>query len=142
MASDDALLSDYWAVDPPQQRALSRRYRVRIRDLVLTMSIGVHAHEKITPQRIQIGVELDLDYPAGGFPDGQYRKVFCYETLIDRIRTIAAESHVILVETFGERIADFALTDSRVRTVAVAIEKLDIFDDCAGVGATIEKSRL
>ena len=117
------------------------RYSVRIRDLELSMSIGVHAHEKTAPQRVLINVLLELDYPEDGFVDGQYRRVACYETLIRQIRASAAEGHVILVETLAERIAGLALVDPRVLKAAVEVEKLDIFGDCAGVGARIEKLR-
>ncbi|MDE0811794.1 MAG: dihydroneopterin aldolase [Alphaproteobacteria bacterium] len=142
MAPDDGLLSADWVLEP-QTRASSRSsYSVRISNLILTMSIGVHDHEKVTPQRVAINVELVLDYPAGGFGDALYRKVVCYETLIRRIKEMASEGHVILVETFAERVADLALTDRRVLSVAVDVEKLDIFDDCDAVGTTIEKSRL
>jgi 7,8-dihydroneopterin aldolase/epimerase/oxygenase len=142
MAPDDGLLSADWVLEPRTRAGSRGRYSVRIRDLVLTMSIGVHDHEKVSPQRVAISVELLLDYPAGGFGDSLYRKVVCYETLIGRIKEMAAEGHVILVETFAERVADLALTDRRVQTVAVDVEKLDIFNDCDAVGTTIEKSRI
>jgi dihydroneopterin aldolase len=139
MAPDDGLLSADWVLEPQTRTGARGRYTVRIRNLILAMSIGVHDHEKVAPQRVSISVELQLDYPAGGFGDALYRKVVCYETLIGRIKEMAAEGHVILVETFAERVADLALTDRRVRSVAVDVEKLDIFDDCDAVGTTIEK---
>lgn len=142
MAPDDGLLSADWVLEPQTRVGARGRYTVRIRNLVLAMSIGVHDHEKVTPQRVSISVELQLDYPVGGFGDALYRKVVCYETLIGRIKEMAAEGHVILVETFAERVADLALTDRRVQSVAVDVEKLDIFDDCDAVGTTIEKARI
>ena len=141
MAPDDGLLANDWILEPRSRPSAKGRYVVRIRNLVLTMSIGVHDHEKLAPQRVSISVELVLDYPAGGFADAQYRKVVCYESLIGHIKEMAAEGHVILVETFAERIANLALTDRRVRSVSVDVEKLDIFVDCDGGGTTIEKSR-
>ncbi len=117
------------------------RYRVGIRDLVLSMLVGVHDFERHAPQRVSISVELALDYPDSGFADGQYRTVYCYETLVSGIRELAAGGHVVLVETFAERVADLALSDPRVRRVSVTVEKCDIMPECAGVGATIEKFR-
>ena len=142
MAPDDGLLSADWVLEPQTRVGARGRYTVRIRNLVLAMSIGVHDHEKVAPQRVSISVELQLDYPVGGFGDALYRKVVCYETLIGRIKEMAAEGHVILVETFAERVADLALTDRRIQSVAVDVEKLDIFDDCDAVGTTIEKARI
>ena len=61
MAPDDGLLSADGVLES-QPRASSRsRYSVRISNLILTMSIGVHDHEKISPQRVAINVELVLD---------------------------------------------------------------------------------
>lgn len=120
---------------------IRERYRVGIRDLVLSMLVGVHEFERHAPQRVSISVELALDFPESGFADGQYRTVYCYETLVARIRELAAAGHVVLVETFAERVADLALSDPRVCRVSVTVEKCDILPECAGVGATIEKIR-
>lgn len=138
MTPDHGLPAPEWIVEP----RTGKRYRVGIRDLILSMSIGVHDFERAAPQRVSVSVALALDYPDGGFADAQYRKVFCYETLVGRIRELAAAGHVILVETFAERIADLALEDRRVISVTVTVEKCAVLDDCAGVGATIEKFRL
>ena len=106
------------------------------------MSIGVHLHEKEQKQRVIVNLEMELEYPKAGFYDAVYRKVACYETLISEIKTIISRGHITLVETFAEKIADLTLLDKRVLNVSVSVEKIDIFDDCGGVGATITKSRL
>ena len=106
------------------------------------MFIGIHPHEKASQQRVAIDVSLEIDYPQDGFGNAIYRKVACYEYLIQDIKKLAQESHVILVETFAEKIADIALIDKRVASVSVHVEKLDIYEDCEGVGATIGKSRV
>ena len=141
MAPDDGLIGKKWKLETHGRTPSRGRYAVKIRNLILEMSIGVHAHEKRVPQRVAINVELSLDYPQGGFGTGLYRKVVCYEHLISRIKQIAADGHVILVETFAECIADLALSDRRVHSARVDVEKLDIFDDCDGVGASIVKDR-
>ena len=105
------------------------------------MSIGVHPHEKKQKQRVIINLEMSLEYPHSGFSDAIYRKVACYETLINEIKTIIAQGHIILVETFAEKIADLSLLDKRVLDVRVNVEKIDVFDDCDSVGATIKKIR-
>ena len=115
-------------------------YTVRIRDLVLNMFIGVHEFEKAEPQRVQVSVELTLDYPEDGI-GSHYSRVFCYETFIGRIRMIAEAGHMLLVEGFAERICDLAFDDRRVLAVKVEVEKLDIFEDVGGVGTLIEKFR-
>ena len=121
---------------------LAQSYTVQIRRLVLGMSIGVHPHEKLNTQRVAIDLELEVDYPIDGFGKAIYKKVACYETLIGEIKRLAQSGHIILVETFAEKIADIALNDDRVISASVSVEKLDIFDDCEAVGARIERSRI
>ena len=120
---------------------MSKIYLVKIRRLLVDMFIGVHQHERHSKQRVAIDVELELDYPANGFSKAIYKNVGCYETLVDKIKTLSKEGHVVLVETFADKIADIALNDERVISAAIHVEKLDIFSDCEAVGATIKKFR-
>ena len=120
---------------------MSKIYLVKIRRLLVNMFIGVHEHERHSKQRVAIDVELELDYPAEGFSKAIYKNVGCYETLVDKIKTFSKEGHVVLVETFADKIADIALDDERVISAAIHVEKLDIFSDCEAVGVTIKKSR-
>ena len=120
---------------------MSKIYLVKIRRLLVDMFIGVHEHERHSKQRVAIDVELELDYPAKGFSKAIYKNVGCYETLVDKIKTLSKEGHVVLVETFADKIADIALNDERVISAAIHVEKLDIFSDWEAVGATIKKSR-
>ena len=120
---------------------MSKIYLVKIRRLIVDMFIGVHEHEKQSKQRVAIDVELELVYPEEGFSKGIYKNVGCYETLVDKIKNLSKEGHVVLVETFADKIADIALDDERVISAAIYVEKLDGFSDCEAVGATIKKSR-
>jgi len=120
---------------------MSKIYLVKIRRLLVDMFIGVHEHERHSKQRVAIDVELELDYPAEGFSKGIYKNVGCYETLVDKIKILSKEGHIVLVETFAEKIADIALNDERVISAAIEVEKLDILSDCEAVGATIKKFR-
>lgn len=142
----DGLSSTEWSdtSDPKQvadsEQAAKSSYVVRVRGLVIEMLIGVHDHEKEAPQRVRISVELHLDMPEGGFND-TYSKVYCYEVLVERIKALAAKGHVILVETFAERVGGIAFEDERIRTVRVDLDKLDICPEAEAVGATIERRR-
>ena len=120
---------------------MSKIYLVKIRRLLVDMLIGVHEHERHSKQRVAIDVELELDYPAEGFSKAIYKNVGCYETLVDKIKNLSKEGHVVLVETFADKIADIALDDERVISAAIHVEKIDVFSDCEAVGATIKKSR-
>ena len=141
MATDNTLLSKDWVLETRIKEELVSTYQVNIKNLMLEMSIGVHPHEKKQKQRVIINLEMSLEYPQSGFSDAIYRKVACYETLITEIKSIIGQGHIILVETFAEKIADLSLLDKRVLEATVSVEKIDVFADCDSVGATIKKTR-
>lgn len=120
--------------------AAKRRRRVFVRDLVLDSQIGVHGHEKGRAQPVRINVDLTVDEPAGPQPDA-IEAVVCYETVVSAIRDILGAGHVNLVETLAERIAEACLTDARVATARIRVEKLAPIPDAASVGVEIERTR-
>ncbi len=124
------------AAAPLADSRLNLRH-VFVRDLVLDSSIGVHQHERLGPQRVRINLDLGVweGVPAADDLD----RVVCYETIIDNVRAVATESHLNLVETLAERVAEVCLVDPRVRLARVRIEKLDVFSDAASVGVEIER---
>ncbi len=133
-------------MDQPRATETSRPLRkMFIRDLVLNASIGVHPHEHAAPQRIRINLDLaisedgpaHLSRPAVGRDD--LSRVVDYEAIVNRVRAIIAAGHVQLVETLAERLAEACLTDARVATARVRVEKLDVFADAASAGVEIER---
>jgi dihydroneopterin aldolase len=115
-------------------------YKVFVRDLLLTCSIGIYDFEKRMPQRVRVNVELDVCGP-GMFRGEDFAQVLNYETIVDGIKDIAASGHIELVETFAERIAALCLGDVRVEVARVTVEKLDIYPDAEGVGVGIVRRR-
>ncbi len=116
-----------------------------IRDLVLTASIGVHAHEHTAPQRVRINVDLAItddgaaktSRAAVGQDD--LGRVVDYEALVNRIRAIVAAGHVQLAETLAERLAEACLADDRILIARVRVEKLDVFADATSAGVEVER---
>ncbi len=111
---------------------------VFVRDLVMTCSIGVYDHEKVAPQRVRINVDLGVREAEGALGDA-IDNVVCYEQIVNRVRSIAQDGHVNLVETMAERVAVMCLQDPRVRSARVRVEKLDVFEDAHSVGVEIER---
>jgi dihydroneopterin aldolase len=92
---------------------------VRVRDLVLSASIGIYDHEKQAPQRVCVNVELkvrEADAPLGD----DIANVLSYEDIVNGIKAIVAGGHINLVETLAERIAEFCLADPRVAQARIA----------------------
>ena len=113
---------------------------VFIRDLIVECLIGVYDHEKRNPQRVRINLDLAVDEGEHPIID-DIRNVVSYETMANNILEIACEGHVNLVETFAERISAMCFEDSRVDSVRVRIEKLDIIENAVSVGVEIERFR-
>ena len=113
---------------------------VFIRDFMVECLIGVYEHEKRSPQRVRINLDLAVDEGEHPIID-DILNVVSYETMANGILAIADEGHVNLVETLAERIADMCFDDQRVDSVRVRIEKLDILENAGSVGVEIERFR-
>ena len=115
-------------------------YRVFIRDLVLPCLIGIHPHEKATPQRVRLNVDLEARKPPGRF-DERYETIVDYETITNGIKALLGRGHIDLVETLAEDIAVVCLQNRRVLKARICVEKIDIISEAAGVGVEIERSQ-
>ncbi|MDP6952901.1 MAG: dihydroneopterin aldolase [Alphaproteobacteria bacterium] len=119
--------------------AKSHARRLFVRNLVIDCAIGIHPHERGRTQRVALDVTLDIAEPNA--PHGDHiAEVVSYDDVIAGIRAIVAEGHINLVESLAERVADMCLADSRVASVNVRVEKLDVLGDEAVVGIEIERS--
>ncbi len=122
----------------PQPEAAPLTRRIFVRDLELAALIGVHRHEQDGRQRVRINLDLDVlegDHPA----QDRLSDVVCYADIVAGVRAIVAAGHINLVETLAERIATQCLSDRRVRSARVRVEKLDVFADASSVGVEIER---
>jgi dihydroneopterin aldolase len=122
----------------PQPDAAPLTRRIFVRDLELAALIGVHRHEQDGRQRVRINLDLDVlegDQPA----QDRLSDVVCYAEIVAGVRAIIAAGHINLVETLAERIATQCLSDRRVRSARVRVEKLDVFADASSVGVEIER---
>lgn len=114
-------------------------YCVFVRDLVLAVSIGIHAHEKRQRGRVRINADLLIDRPLPAHDD--FAGALDYETIVAGIKRIADGRHINLVETLADRVAALCLDDPRVRAVRVSVEKLDIYPEAGSVGVSLERVR-
>lgn len=113
---------------------------VFVRDLELSVMIGVHRHERRRSQAVRINIDLTVS--EGPAPvDDRLENVVDYETIVQGVKTIVAAGHINLVETLAERVAGLCLSDARVEAARVRIEKLHVLPDAASVGVEIERLR-
>jgi dihydroneopterin aldolase len=120
--------------------AASGLRHVFVRDLDLMALIGIYEHEKTTPQRII--VNIDLSVQEGDGPQGDdIGHVVSYEIVVKKVEQIIADGHINLVETLCEKIAAACLRDKRVVAARVRVEKPDIIKNARSVGVEIERQR-
>ena len=122
----------------PIASAAHRIRHVFLRDMLLNLSIGIYPHEHAAPQRVRINVDLGVTEDPTDQTD-RLGRVVDYEALAQRVRDLATSGHVQLVETLAERIAHACLTDPRVRSARIRVEKLDVFADMWAAGVEVER---
>ena len=128
-------------VTAPGQRPMSAQgglARIFIKNLDLFALIGIHDHEKTTPQRLRINVDLGVREGRASIT-GDISDTVDYEKVTNAIRDLVLEDHVGLLETLAEDIAELCLATPGVMTARIRLEKLDAIDDAASVGIEIER---
>ncbi len=107
---------------PPRSSALPYD-KLWVRDLVLPARIGLWNDEQTVAQRVRFTVEVSVS--PGSHRPGDLSSVVSYDFIIDGIKEIVAEGHIVLTETLAERIAAHCLSHKRTVEVRVVVEKLD-----------------
>ncbi len=119
-------------------RETGRLDRLLIKDLILLARIGIYAHER-EPQRVRLNAEVEILGDPRPIGD-DIANVVSYEDLIARIKDLAGDGHINLVETLAARIADICLEHPRAARARIRVEKLDV-EPGAAVGIEIERGR-
>ena len=131
--------NDRAQVQPLRIADARRRIRhVFVRDLELDANIGVYHRERGQAQPVRINVDLTVE-EGDVLLEDQLANVVDYGAVVDGIKEILAGGHLNLVETLAERIAEFCLSDERVRVARVRIEKLKVVAEAKSVGVEIER---
>lgn len=109
--------------------------RIFVRGLRVEAFIGVHPHEYERRQPIIMDIELDMGNMSPPQED-RLHETLDYGLVAQNATAIALDTHVQLVETLADRIANWALAaDPRVKACAIRISKPQALDtaDLAGV---------
>jgi len=111
--------------------------RVFVRGMRLDIEIGVHRHEH---GRVQpVVVDVDIHIPAASAE--RLADTINYEAVTERARAIAAEGHIMLVETFADRLGRALMDDPRISRVRVRVEKPEALPEAAAAGVELVLER-
>ncbi len=95
------------------------RLHVFVRELRIEAEIGVYGHEYGRKQPLLIDVELEIE----ARPIEHIADTLNYELVVALAQQIADAGHVMLIESFAERLARACLEDGRVIQARVRVEK-------------------
>ena len=109
--------------------------QIFLKDFEVICSIGVHKHEKKRPQKLLLNLELHVEnIPSFG---DRVDCAVCYEEIANKIRSIASQGHMNLIETFAERIVSCCKEDLRIKRIKIRIEKPRVIKGAVSAGVTI-----
>jgi dihydroneopterin aldolase len=108
-----------------------------VRGLVIEAEIGVYPHERGRAQPLVVDVEVSLS-PK---PVSHLADTLNYETLAAAARSLVAQGHVELVETYAQRLAAACLDDPRVTRVRVRVEKTQALQGAQAAGVEVTAAR-
>ena len=113
--------------------------QIFLHNLIVTARHGVHAHEKVTPQRFRISINLDVTTPQAYISDN-IDDTLSYSEVRQTIIDITQNNSFDLIERLAQVLIDAILINSRVNKVTVMIEKPDVYKDSIP-GITVTQSR-
>ena len=111
-----------------------------IRELRLDAWVGLHKHEKIAPQTIELDIEIGIP-GATVFASGKVADTIDYSVVVEHIRAMVATEHFGLVENLADRMARMISADFGAPRVKVGITKLGVLKGAKYVGVSVERSR-
>lgn len=114
--------------------------KIFLKDMAVSLSIGIHDFEKIKRQNVLINVELDVD-PNIRILEDTIAETVDYDFLRTSIMSLSDSAHFHLQETFCEKILELCLGRTGVLAAKVSSEKTDVYPDCASVGFEIYQTK-
>ena len=103
--------------------------------------VGVNDWERVTPQRLDLDLDLGLDLSRAAASD-RVEDTLDYGRACELVRAHLAEHHYFLIERLAAGVGD-ALIDAfdRLETVTVRVRKFDVVPGTASVGVRLIRQR-
>jgi dihydroneopterin aldolase len=126
-----------WLLDP----RLAQCRRVFLREVQVDARIGVQPRERHGAQRLRLSVDLFVALAASTPLRDRLAEVVDYDYVREAIRRRIARGHINLQETLVDDLSRELLEHPGVVAVRVSTEKLDVYEDVAGVGVEVLRFR-
>ena len=115
-------------------------HTVFVRDISLRCIVGVRPHERTRKQPVILNLSLSVDTPPG-FARDDLELTVDYSSLHDRIVKLVEGSSCNLIETLAHLVAAESLSDPRVSSAEVTVEKPHALASAASAGVTVRLDR-
>ena len=115
--------------------------KVIIKNLVLSIFIGIHNFEKKKKQRVRFNIEV-ITNPNVKPNNKDLSTILNYEDLIIKIKSLVKKQHHELIEDLAENIFEIIFQNRLVKKTNIKIEKLDIIKNSESVGIEFSKSKI
>ena len=115
--------------------------KVIIKNLIISMFIGIHDFEKRKKQRVKFNIEI-LTNPYVTPNNKDLNSILNYEVIVSKIEKIAYLKHHELLEDLAENIFNMIFRNKLVKKINLKIEKLDILKKTKSVGIEVSKSKV
>lgn len=114
--------------------------QIFIKNLAIDIIIGVNDGERHHKQKVVVNITMDTDIrPASRSDD--IEDTVNYLTISEHIKTLAENSQFFLVESLAEAIADICLSDERVTSVKITVEKPEALRHAESAGVIVERTK-
>ncbi len=115
--------------------------KVIIKDLTLSIFVGIHSFEKKNKQRVKFNIEILTD-PYVSPSSKNLNSILNYEEVVMQIEKLANLKHHELLEDLAENIFDTILKNKLVKKINLKLEKIDIIKKAKSVGIEVSKTKI
>ncbi|GAB4136175.1 MAG: dihydroneopterin triphosphate 2'-epimerase [Planctomycetaceae bacterium] len=114
--------------------------QITIKNLFLRTILGINDDERANRQDVLINITMTTDTRKPGMSD-DIQDAVNYRTVTKQVIELVESSRFFLVEKMAEEIAKLCLSDERVSSAKVSVEKPAALRFARSVGVVIERSR-
>ena len=117
-----------------------KTYKIKVKNLILDASIGIHNFEKRKKQKISISLEIIVN-DGISFTDHKIENFVSYEFIVNDIKKLISKGHIELLETLSEKIFSICFKDDRILSIKISLEKLEVFKETNSVGIEVFRTK-
>ena len=112
--------------------------KVIIKNLIISMFIGIHDFEKRKKQRVKFNITITTDSKIEPNKK-ELSTILDYEKVIKNLNLLVGKKHYDLLEELSESIFEMIFNNKLVKKVNLKLEKLDIIKNAESVGIEVSK---